>query len=103
MIKTTIVHQCPKCASEAITKNGKDRNNGKQKYHCNACKGYGTLNPEPHYSESQKEEALRVYQERASLRGVERALGISRQTVAKWLKKSPKAARFEGEPEAVSR
>ncbi len=31
--------------------------------------------------------ALRVSQERASLRGVERALGMARQTVASWLKK----------------
>ena len=87
MVKTIIIHCCPKCESEDISKNGKDRNNGKQKYHCKACNSYGTLNPEPYYSEAQKEQALRVYQERACLRGVERALGIARQTVAQWLKK----------------
>ena len=87
MIKTTIVHCCPKCDSENISKNGKDVKNGKQKYHCLDCNTYGTLNPEPRYSEAEKEEALRVYQERASLRGVERALGIARQTVATWIKK----------------
>lgn len=87
MIQETIVHPCPKCGSHDLSKNGKHYKNGKQKYHCKACNAYGTLNPEPRYSESQKEESLRVYQERASLRGVERALGISRQTLATWLKK----------------
>ena len=87
MITTVTVHVCPKCGSEKITKNGKDPHNKKQKYYCVSCKKYGTLLPTLRYSEEQKEIALRVYQERASLRGVERALGIARQTVASWIKK----------------
>ena len=90
MIETVIVHQCSKCGSTDLGKNGMDVHNRKQKYHCRSCNSYGTLNPQPRYSDSQKEEALRVYEERASLRGVERALGICRQTVASWIKKSPK-------------
>lgn len=39
------------------------------------------------YSAKEREEALRGYQERSSLRGVERALGISRPTVSAWIKK----------------
>jgi transposase-like protein len=31
---------------------------------------------------------VRAYQERSSLRGVERTFGVSRYTVVKWLKKS---------------
>jgi transposase-like protein len=31
---------------------------------------------------------LRAYQERSSLRGIERTFGVSRYTVAEWLKKS---------------
>lgn len=87
MITTVTVHVCPQCGSDRIAKNGKDPRNNKQKYYCMSCKKYGTLLPSSRYSEEQKETALRVYQERASLRGVERALGIARQTVASWLKK----------------
>ena len=87
MITTVTVHVCPKCGSEHVVKNGKDSRNNKQKYYCMSCKKYGTLLPTARYSEEQKELALRVYQERASLRGVERALGIARQTVASWIKK----------------
>ena len=87
MIKTIIVHKCNKCNSQNISKNGKDPKNRKQKYHCLDCHAYGTINPKSGYSNAEKEEALRVYQERASLRGVERVLGISRQTIAKWIKK----------------
>ncbi|MBK7543542.1 MAG: hypothetical protein IPP10_17565 [Candidatus Competibacteraceae bacterium] len=36
---------------------------------------------------------LRAYQERTSLRGLTRMFGVSRNTVAKWLKKKPKACR----------
>ncbi len=63
-----------------------------------SCKKYGTLLPTVRYSEEQKELAFRVSQERASLRGVERALGIARQTVASWIKKSPHLPLVEGEP-----
>lgn len=86
MIQTNTIHQCNKCASTNIRKNGKSSNNGKQKYHCKDCNTYGILNAQPRYSEQEKEKALRIYQERASLRGVERATGISRHTLAKWLK-----------------
>ena len=86
MIKTEIIHQCNKCKSSHLVKNGKSKS-GKQKYHCKQCGSYGVLNAQPRYSEQTKELAIRVYQERSSLRGVQRALGISRQTIAKWLKK----------------
>ena len=40
------------------------------------------------YSETRKEEILRAYEERTSLRGLTRIFGVSRQTVTSWLKKS---------------
>jgi transposase-like protein len=61
---------------------------GKQKFYCYACGKYGTLHPEPRYTEERKAEMLRAYQERSSLRGIERSFGVARQTVAFWLKKS---------------
>ncbi|MBK7543021.1 MAG: hypothetical protein IPP10_15280 [Candidatus Competibacteraceae bacterium] len=36
---------------------------------------------------------MRAYQERASLRGLTRIFGVSRNTVAKWLKKKPEVCR----------
>lgn len=87
MIVTEKIHQCNRCQGTHLTKNGLDRRNGKQKYRCKDCGSYGTLNPSERYSEERKEEILRVYQERSSLRGTERAMGVSRQAIAKWLKK----------------
>jgi transposase-like protein len=43
------------------------------------------------YSTERKEEILRAYQERSSLRGLERTFGVARSTVISWLKKSPAA------------
>ena len=86
MIQTT--HSCTGCQSTRLKKNGKTAT-GKQKFYCHDCGKYGTLNPTPRYTEERKAEILRVYQERSSLRGIERSFGVARQTVAVWLKKSP--------------
>jgi len=47
------------------------------------------------YSEEKKEEIMRAYEERSSLRGLGRIFGVSRPTVIKWLKKSETSARIE--------
>ena len=87
MIKTTVTDECTRCGSIHIVRNGCDKN-GKQKFHCKDCHAYGTLNPTVKYPPERKEEILRAYQERSSLRGLERTFGVARQTVASWLKKS---------------
>lgn len=87
MITETITNKCPKCDSVNLVKNGRTKD-GKQKFRCNDCRSYGTLNPEPKYSEARKAEILRAYHERSSLRGIERTFGVARQTVANWIKKS---------------
>ena len=92
MIQTT--HTCPHCQSTHLKKNGTTAQ-GKQKYYCHDCGKYGTLNPTVGYTEERKEEILKAYQERSSLRGLERTFGVARQTVSSWLKKSPTVARFE--------
>jgi len=79
---------CTRCGSSKLTRNGKTKT-GKQKFHCQACGCYGTLDPDYGYSEERKAEILRAYHERSSLRGLERTFGVARQTVAAWLKKSP--------------
>ena len=89
MIQTT--HSCTRCKSTRLKKNGTTAT-GKQKFYCHDCCQYGTLTPEPRYTEERKEEILRAYQERSSLRGIERSFGVARQTVAIWIKKSPTIA-----------
>ncbi len=85
MVVTTKTHACSQCGSIAIVKNGHDKK-GKQKYHCHDCGAWGTLEPSVPYTAERKEEILRIYQERASMRGVTRAVGVARQTLARWLR-----------------
>ena len=78
---------CPHCASPDIVKNG-HAPNGKQKYRCRACNRQSRENPTPHVTpEERREEILRAYQERSSLRGLARTFKVSRNTVAVWIKK----------------
>jgi transposase-like protein len=91
----TINLLCPYCKSDKLVRNG-HAPNGKQRYVCQACQRYSRECPSPRgYSEERKEEILRAYQERSSLRGIERTFGVSRYTVAKWVKKSHGAASLE--------
>ncbi len=66
--------------------------NGKQKYRCKACKRQSRENPTPHvYPEERREEILRAYEERSSLRGIERTFGVSRTGVDLMDKKKQKS------------
>ena len=63
-------------------------NNGKQRYHCKACGRTFRDSPQAKgYSEEEKERILRAYQERPSMRGIQRTFGVSRPTLIEWLKK----------------
>ena len=42
MIVEITMHTCPKCGSEKLVRNGHDYK-GAQKYRCNNCGSYGTL------------------------------------------------------------
>ena len=85
MIQKT--HQCHKCGSTNIVKNGSNRN-GNQKYKCKGCGITRVLEYKPIYTQERKEEIIRAYQERSSLRGLSRTFGVARDTVTKWLKKN---------------
>ena len=81
--------QCYHCGSERVNKSGRTTN-GKQRYKCRSCLRTSRANPQRGtYDEARKEEILRAYHERTSLRGLQRVFGVSRQTVTAWLKKSP--------------
>jgi transposase-like protein len=77
---------CKKCGSNNIVMNGK-QTNGKQKYHCKNCGCYRAFGTDFFYTDKRKEEILKVYNERPSLRGLTRIYGVSRTTVITWLKK----------------
>jgi transposase-like protein len=79
---------CVHCDSERVIKRGRTRN-GKQRYGCHECGRTFRENPQSNiYDPARKDEILRAYHERTSLRGLTRIFGVSRQTVSSWLKKS---------------
>ena len=89
----TITVKCRHCGSENLLRNGLTRN-GKQRYHCKDCHRSSRDNPQPiGYSEAEREEILRAYEERSSLRGLTRTFGVARNTVSSWLKKKPPRSR----------
>jgi transposase-like protein len=77
------------CASENIVRNGMT-SNSKQRFLCKDCGRNSRENPQPNgYTDEKRAQILRAYQERSSLRGLSRTFGVSRNTVASWLEKSP--------------
>lgn len=87
----TLTLKCSHCQSENISRDGRTPK-GKQRYQCKDCGRVRGDNPEPRaYSEAEQEQLLKAYEERSSLRGLERVFGVSRQTVSAWLKKSRRA------------
>ncbi len=83
----TFTLSCQYCHSQNIVRNGLARN-GKQRYLCHNCGRRSRENPGSNaYPEERREEILRAYEERSSLRGLTRTFGVSRNTVTKWIKK----------------
>jgi transposase-like protein len=63
--------------------------NGKQRYLCSGCGRTSRAQPQVNgYTEAEREQILRAYHERSSLRGLTRTFGVARNTVSSWLKKS---------------
>ena len=89
MIQKIITYVCRVCGSSNIVKNGTNKC-GHAQYHCKDCGVYRVLEPVRSHSKEEKDKILRTYQERASLRGLERIFEVSRQTVAKWLRSAVK-------------
>jgi transposase-like protein len=89
----TITLQCQYCGSDQLVRHGLTRN-GKQRYLCHACGRSSRDNPQPNgYTQEQRAEILRAYEERSSLRGLTRTFGVARNTVSQWLKKKPPRSR----------
>lgn len=83
----TIQLTCRHCASKNIVRNGMT-SNGKQRFLCKDSGRRSRENPQPNgYIQEKREEILRAYQERSSLRGITPTFGVSPNTVTSWLKK----------------
>ena len=88
----TLQIACRHCSSGNIVRNGMTKN-AKQRFLCKDCGRNSREDPQPNgYTDQKREEILRAYQERSSLRGLCRTFGVSRNTVTSWLEKVPGAA-----------
>ena len=97
MLSTTKVHVCARCGSERIYKNG-HANNGAQRAKCLECGRTFILEPRgPLHDDAFKEQVVRAYQDRMSLRGITRTFGVYYKTIIKW------AGEKNREPAAVGR
>ena len=99
MIIEEKIYTCPRCESEELVKNGKNAY-GNQQFRCKVCGKSGVLTPKHRRTAAEKEQILAAYRERPSMRGIARTFHISRNTLAKWLKKSQDAAHPESDPPA---
>ena len=81
----TITICCQYCGSKDLVCNG-HASNGKQRYRCKSCKRQSRENPASNgYTEERREEIIKSYQERSSMRGLTRTFGVARNTVKHWL------------------
>jgi transposase-like protein len=86
--KITRTPECRHCASSNTIRHGYTRK-AKQRFRCRACGRSFVQDPaSAAHDPVRKEEILRAYHERTSLRGLSRIFGVSRNTVTRWLKKS---------------
>jgi transposase-like protein len=84
--------KCYHCGSDHLARNGLTQN-GKQRYLCSDCGRTSRDSPQSNgYPPEEREQILRAYHERSSLRGLSRTFGVSRQTVTSWLKKRDEPA-----------
>jgi transposase-like protein len=81
-----VVFTCRTCGSQNIVKNGHNAS-GNQQYLCKNCGKYSVLESKRGYPQAKKEQILSAYRERSSMRGIQRTFGVSRHTLASWLKK----------------
>lgn len=79
---------CRRCGSTQLRKNGRTKS-GQQKFHCKGCNYYGTLDTLDQERTHRRATVENLHHERLSQRAIARTLGMSRNTVATILKKSP--------------
>ena len=81
------LYVCRKCNGQNIVKNGHNASSNQQ-YKCKDCGAHCILEPSRGYTEEQREQIINDYYEQSSMRDVQRVFGVSRPTLAKWIKKT---------------
>lgn len=94
MITEQSTYHCRKCQSTNVRRNGYNKANSAL-YHCRDCNFYGVMYPKVAYTEEQKEQIINVYNERASMRGIQRVYGVAPATLASWIKKKVSTSKLE--------
>ena len=77
---------CPHCQSERYVVKAGFNSTGSQRMRCQRCIHYFTPNPKPlGYDPHLKEQALTLYLEGMSFRGIAKVLKVNHQSVANWV------------------
>ncbi|PYS83706.1 MAG: IS1 family transposase, partial [Acidobacteria bacterium] len=72
----TITLRCQHCQSERLVRNGLAPD-GRQRYLCRDCHRRSREQPRSNaYTEQERQQILRAYDERSSLRGLSRTFGV---------------------------
>ncbi len=90
MMSHSKTYSCVKCTSTNLVRNGKNWV-GNARYKCKECSYCGVLESRL-ASESLKQQAVAMAQERSSLRGIAQVLGCSAGSISNWIKKKPTTA-----------
>lgn len=78
--------KCPKCGSTEVNKNGHCR--GKQNYRCKHCgRQFLEFYSSKGYSDDAKQICLKMYRDGLGFRAIERATGVSHNTVINWVRR----------------
>lgn len=78
---------CRRCGSTDLRKNGRTPT-GQQKFHCQACNFYGTLDTKEQERAQRRATVEKLQLERLSQRAIARTVRMSRNTIAALLKKN---------------
>jgi len=79
---------CPFCNSDHVVKDGKFR--GRERYLCGSCNRHFLIDAKHPYPKEKVEEALRMYSNGMSMRGIARVLGVPLSAVFKWVRRHGK-------------
>jgi transposase-like protein len=85
--------RCPYCGqTRSVVKAGLNNKGGNQRLRCQKCQRYFTQQHRHHgHDPSLREQALKLYLEGMSLRGIGRVLGVHHQSIANWIKQAAEA------------
>lgn len=79
--------KCPKCDSTEVNKNGHCR--GKQNYRCKSCgRQFLEFHSTKGYSNDAKQICLKMVRDGLGFRAIERATGVSHNTIINWVKQA---------------